>query len=74
MVHPEGPREPGPLTQDDFAAWAAREGAARVLREFLLLPVSVAAAKILHDRMSLHWRSELAADLEAGPESAEGSG
>ncbi|MCF3130676.1 hypothetical protein [Streptomyces olivochromogenes] len=37
-------------------------------------PCAASAAKILHDRMSLHRRSELAADLEAGPESAEGSG
>ncbi|MEU5595257.1 SMI1/KNR4 family protein [Streptomyces sp. NPDC020298] len=54
----------GPVAQDDFNAWATRAEATRALREFVRLPVPAAAATILRHRMSVHWRTELAADLE----------
>ncbi|MFI5683171.1 SMI1/KNR4 family protein [Streptomyces sp. NPDC051636] len=53
----------GPVTQEDFGAWVIRAEALRALREFVRLPVRAAAATILHQRMSVFWRTELAADL-----------
>ncbi|MBQ0862316.1 hypothetical protein [Streptomyces sp. RK75] len=55
----------GPVPQQDLDAWAARQGAAHALRAFIQLTVPVAAQKVLHRRMSVHWRAELAADPEA---------
>ncbi|MEV0634988.1 hypothetical protein AB0I77_08490 [Streptomyces sp. NPDC050619] len=63
-VHPAWRGDGGPVTPDDSSAWVLRESAARALREFVLLPVPAAAETILHQRMSVHWRTELAADLE----------
>ncbi|WP_329372760.1 hypothetical protein [Streptomyces sp. NBC_01483] len=54
----------GPVTQSDFSAWALRVEAARALREFVDAGAPAAAATILSLRMSAHWRTELAADLE----------
>ncbi|MFF2123803.1 hypothetical protein ACFVW1_00065 [Streptomyces olivochromogenes] len=53
-----------PVTQSDFSAWVLRVGAARALREFVQAGAPAAAATILSRRMSAHWRTELAADLE----------
>jgi cell wall assembly regulator SMI1 len=53
-----------PVTQSDFSAWALRVEAARALREFVHAGAPAAAATILSRRMSAHWRTELAADLE----------
>ncbi|MGW1762281.1 SMI1/KNR4 family protein [Streptomyces mirabilis] len=53
-----------PVTQSDFSAWALRVEAARALREFVHAGAQAAAATILSRRMSAHWRTELAADLE----------
>ncbi|KOX19833.1 MULTISPECIES: SMI1/KNR4 family protein [unclassified Streptomyces] len=55
--------DPAPVTAADLAAWAARDSAAGALREFLLLPLPAAAATILYQRLSVHWRDDLAADL-----------
>ncbi|WP_416978216.1 SMI1/KNR4 family protein [Streptomyces sp. T028] len=63
MVQPAWRGDPGHLTQQDLSAWAVRENATQALRAFIQLPIPVAAAKILHQRMSVHWRTELAADL-----------
>lgn len=52
-----------PATQADFRAWQLRADAADSLRRFLQLPLPVAAASILHRRLSEDWRSELAHDL-----------
>ncbi|MFF0159381.1 SMI1/KNR4 family protein [Streptomyces sp. NPDC005263] len=54
----------GPVTEADLSVWTMRAQAARALREFVETPVPAAASTILHHRMSLHWRTELAADLE----------
>ncbi|MEU2735923.1 hypothetical protein ABZ656_10910 [Streptomyces sp. NPDC007095] len=54
----------GPVTQSDFSAWVLRVEAARALREFVHAGAPTAAATILSRRMSAHWRTELAADLE----------
>ncbi|WP_328972333.1 SMI1/KNR4 family protein [Streptomyces sp. NBC_00239] len=54
---------PQPVTDADLSAWAARERAAGALRAFVLLPAPQAAEAILHQRMSAHWRTDLAADL-----------
>jgi hypothetical protein len=59
-----GGDDTGPVSQDDFTAWVERDRAAHALRSFLHLPLPVAAAAILHRRTSLHWRDELAADLD----------
>ncbi|GEC08635.1 hypothetical protein SSP24_62900 [Streptomyces spinoverrucosus] len=64
MVQPAWRAEPGPVAQEDFSAWVVRDQATRALRAFIQLPVPVAAAGILHQRMSVHWRTELAADLQ----------
>lgn len=53
-----------PVTQSDFSAWVLRVEAARALREFVHAGAPAAAATILSRRMSAHWRTELAADLE----------
>jgi hypothetical protein len=53
-----------PVTQSDFSAWALRVEAARALREFVDAGAPAAAATVLSRRMSAHWRTELAADLE----------
>ncbi|MFF0043881.1 hypothetical protein ACFYRG_48350 [Streptomyces mirabilis] len=53
-----------PVTQSDFSAWALRVEAARALREFVHAGAQAAAATILSRRMSAHWRTELAADLD----------
>jgi hypothetical protein len=63
MVQPSWRGDGGPVSQDDSSAWVVRDNAARALREFLQLPVPVAAATILHERMSVRWRTELADDL-----------
>ncbi len=55
--------DPGPVSQQDLTAWAARDDAAHALRAFLQLSVPAAAASVLHQRISLRWRDELAADL-----------
>ncbi|MFD9105980.1 SMI1/KNR4 family protein [Streptomyces virginiae] len=52
-----------PVTAADRAAWAARDSAAGALREFLLLPLPAAAETVLHRRLSVRWRDDLAADL-----------
>ncbi|GAA2380300.1 hypothetical protein [Streptomyces coeruleofuscus] len=54
----------GSVSHEDLTAWTARDRAAHALREFLLLPLPVAAATILEQRFSLHWHDELAADLD----------
>jgi cell wall assembly regulator SMI1 len=54
----------GPVTHADFSAWALRVEAARALREFVDAGAPAAAATILHLRMSAHWRTQLAADLQ----------
>lgn len=63
MVPPSWSRDPAPVGPEDFRAWVVRESAAQALRAFIELPVPVAAEKILHQRLSVHWRGELAADL-----------
>ncbi|CAM5699542.1 hypothetical protein STAFG_3442 [Streptomyces afghaniensis 772] len=55
-----------PVSHEDLTAWDARDKAAGALREFLRLPLPVAAATILDQRVSLHWHDELAADLDSG--------
>ncbi|WP_399892080.1 SMI1/KNR4 family protein [Streptomyces sp. BBFR51] len=52
-----------PATRDDFHAWQLRADAADALRRFLQLPLPVAAATIVHHRLSDDWRGELAEDL-----------
>ncbi|PPS88094.1 SMI1/KNR4 family protein [Streptomyces sp. MH60] len=52
-----------PATRDDFHAWQLRADAADALRRFLQLPLPVAAATIVHHRLSDDWRRELAEDL-----------
>ncbi|MEU3729822.1 SMI1/KNR4 family protein [Streptomyces sp. NPDC033538] len=52
-----------PVTRDDFEAWELRVDAADALRRFLRLPLPVAAASVLHHRLSEDWRSELSRDL-----------
>ncbi|MGW4273632.1 SMI1/KNR4 family protein [Streptomyces seoulensis] len=52
-----------PVTREDFHAWQLRSDAADALRRFLQLPVPIAAATILHHRLSDDWRGELAQDL-----------
>lgn len=69
LAKPSWRGDQGPVGQEDLSAWVAREGAAQALRAFVRLPVPVAAARILHQRLSVHWRTELAADL-ADPEGA----
>ncbi|MEU6549280.1 hypothetical protein ABZ915_03190 [Streptomyces sp. NPDC046915] len=64
LVCGAGRRREEPVAQDDFNAWATRAEATRALREFVRLPVPAAAATILFHRMSVRWRTELAADLE----------
>ncbi|MFE3942341.1 SMI1/KNR4 family protein [Streptomyces sp. NPDC059118] len=54
---------PSPIAADDLAAWAVRHSAAGALREFLLLPLPAAAETVLHQRRSIRWRDDLAADL-----------
>ncbi len=54
-----------PATREDFRAWHLRADAADTLRRFLQLPLPVAAASILHRRLSEDWRRELAHDLAA---------
>ncbi|WP_217166410.1 SMI1/KNR4 family protein [Streptomyces sp. AC512_CC834] len=54
-----------PATRDDFQAWQLRADAADALRRFLQLPLPVAAAGIVHHRLSDDWRGELAEDLAA---------
>ncbi|WP_103515530.1 SMI1/KNR4 family protein [Streptomyces sp. SM10] len=51
------------FTIEDFQAWQLRADAADTLRRFLELPVPVAAASVLHRRLSEDWRGELAEDL-----------
>ncbi|MFC9509392.1 hypothetical protein [Streptomyces sp. NPDC057002] len=53
----------GPVSEDDLTAWVARSDAADALRTFLRHPVPVAAEAVLQQRISPHWRDELAADL-----------
>ncbi|MET9764144.1 hypothetical protein ABZ016_34665 [Streptomyces sp. NPDC006372] len=53
----------GPVSDEDLTAWVARDHAARALREFVRLPLPAAAATVLQQRVSLHWREELAADV-----------
>ncbi|MFG3157884.1 SMI1/KNR4 family protein [Streptomyces sp. NPDC048219] len=52
-----------PATREDFEAWQLRVDAADALRRFLLLPLPIAAASVLHRRLSEEWRSELDRDL-----------
>ncbi|MEU6106213.1 hypothetical protein [Streptomyces flaveolus] len=54
-----------PSTQEDFQAWQLRADAADALRRFLQLPLPIAAASVLHHRLSEAWRSEPARDLAA---------
>ncbi|GJF22399.1 SMI1/KNR4 family protein [Streptomyces sp. HO565] len=54
-----------PTTREDFEAWQLRADAADTLRRFLQLPLPIAAASVLHRRLSEDWRSELARDLSA---------
>ncbi|MGW4346619.1 SMI1/KNR4 family protein [Streptomyces sp. NPDC004690] len=53
-----------PVTREDFEAWQLRADAADTLRRFLQLPLPIAAASILHRRLSEEWRDELDRDLE----------
>ncbi|MBM4825954.1 MULTISPECIES: SMI1/KNR4 family protein [Streptomyces] len=63
----------GPVGPEDLSAWIAREGAAQALRAFVLLPVPMAAERILGVRLSARWRDELATDLgEGGTQPAAG--
>jgi hypothetical protein len=55
----------GPVSHEDLTAWVARDNAAHALRHFLRLPLPVAAATILEQRVFPHWRDELAADLDS---------
>ncbi|MFF8228105.1 hypothetical protein [Streptomyces caelestis] len=59
----------GPVSHEDLTAWVARDNAAHALREFLQLPLPVAAATILQQRVSPHWHDELAADLDSAQRS-----
>ncbi|MGX1560068.1 hypothetical protein [Streptomyces sp. NPDC055506] len=52
-----------PVSENDLTAWVARNDAADALRTFLRLPLPVAAEAVLQQRISPHWRDELAADL-----------
>ncbi|MEU0244024.1 hypothetical protein ABZ192_06770 [Streptomyces sp. NPDC006235] len=54
-----------PVTPKDLTAWDARADAAHALREFLHLPLPVAAATILDRRVSLQWHEELTTDLDS---------
>ncbi|MFF5449481.1 SMI1/KNR4 family protein [Streptomyces sp. NPDC012888] len=54
---------PPPLTAADAAAWGARTAAARALSGFVRGPLPYAAETVLHERMSVRWREQLAADL-----------
>ncbi|WP_149823059.1 SMI1/KNR4 family protein [Streptomyces tailanensis] len=63
LARPSWRGDQEPVGQEDLSAWVAREGAAQALRAFVRLPVPVAASKILHQRLSVHWRAEFAADL-----------
>jgi hypothetical protein len=59
----------GPVSPEDLTAWVARDDAAHALREFLRLPLPVAAATIIQQRVSSHWHDELAADLDSAQRS-----
>ncbi|MEU0385567.1 hypothetical protein [Streptomyces chartreusis] len=54
-----------PVSHEDLTAWTARDKAAHALREFLRLPLPVAAATILDQRVSLRRHEELIADLDS---------
>ncbi|MGD1218646.1 SMI1/KNR4 family protein [Streptomyces krungchingensis] len=62
-VRPSWRDDGSPLSQDDTNAWWIRHGAAGALRAFILRPVPEAAASIIHQRTTAHWRAELAEDL-----------
>jgi hypothetical protein len=54
-----------PTARDDFQARQLRADAADTLRRLLQLPLPIAAASVLHRRLSEDWRSEPARDLAA---------